>query len=111
MSKQINYKKFGQIISGIRREKGLSQQKVCDELNISTSYYSDIENGNVNPSIDILVGIANFYNIPLSDTLLSKPPAYNIPAELKKELSKLSDSTIVNALDVINYALQINNED
>lgn len=54
MREQIDYKKFGQIISGIRREKRLSQQHVCDDLNISTSYYSDIENGNVNPSIDIL---------------------------------------------------------
>lgn len=107
MREQIDYKKFGQIISGIRREKRLSQQHVCDDLNISTSYYSDIENGNVNPSIDILVAIANYYDITLSDTLLTEPPTYEIPLELRKELSKISDSTMVNALDVVNYALNI----
>lgn len=53
------------------------------------------------------MAIANYYDITLSDTLLTEPPTYEIPLELRKELSKISDSTMVNALDVVNYALNI----
>ncbi len=45
-----------------REEAGLTLEEVSAQTGISLSYLSKIENGNANPSIEILKNLANFFN-------------------------------------------------
>ena len=56
----VDYESLGKRIRYKRRIKKLSQEEVAKAINISVSYYGNIERGNRIPSIDTLVDIANF---------------------------------------------------
>ena len=51
----------------IRNTRGLLQREITDKYGISQSYYSLIENGYRNPSLDFAKKIASALNISLED--------------------------------------------
>lgn len=55
----------------LRIIKGLSQQEVADYLHCSAVSYSRYETGNRSPSLDILIKIADFFDVTL-DYLLDR---------------------------------------
>lgn len=55
----------------IRTLKGYSQQEVADRLHCSAISYSRYETGNRSPSYDILVKIADFFDVTV-DYLLGR---------------------------------------
>ena len=67
----VDYKAMGRRIKIKRNEKRLSQKQVAERINISTSYYGNIERGNRIPSIDTLVDIANVLDVGM-DYLLAE---------------------------------------
>ena len=67
----MNYQeKIGKAIIRLRGGLGISQEKMALEAKIDRRYMSDIENGKRNISLDILVRIADFFDMPLSDFLI-----------------------------------------
>ncbi|MEY9140404.1 MULTISPECIES: helix-turn-helix domain-containing protein [Mammaliicoccus] len=54
---------IGNTIKEIRKQRKLTQQELADELKISRSYLSDIENGNKNPSIKTTEKLAKKLNV------------------------------------------------
>jgi len=55
----------------IRTIKGYSQQEVADYLHCSAVTYSRYENGNRNPSLNLLVKIADLFDVSI-DCLLNR---------------------------------------
>lgn len=55
----------------IRQIKGISQQAVADYLHCSVVSYSRYETGNRSPSLDLLVKIADFFDVTV-DYLLGR---------------------------------------
>ena len=51
----------------IRNTRGILQREITDKYGISQSYYSLIENGYRNPSLDFAKKIASALNISLDD--------------------------------------------
>lgn len=58
-----------------RRSRHLSQADVANAVNISPSYYGNIERGMRIPSVDTLVQIANVLNVSLDFLLLDSVKA------------------------------------
>lgn len=56
----------------LRKAKGLSLRQIAPKLDISFSYYSDIENGNRNPSIELAMRMADFFKIDLAILLTDR---------------------------------------
>jgi transcriptional regulator with XRE-family HTH domain len=50
--------RLGARLVNLRERASLTQEEVCDAVNISQSYYSQIEGGNRNVSIEMLAKIA-----------------------------------------------------
>jgi transcriptional regulator with XRE-family HTH domain len=48
----------------------LKQVQLAERLNISSSYLSEIENGNKQPSLEILQGYSRIFSLPVSSILL-----------------------------------------
>ncbi|KUK10668.1 MAG: Transcriptional regulator, XRE family [Clostridia bacterium 41_269] len=68
----------------IRNKKGLTLTELAQKLEISSSYLSEIERGNVKPSIKTLKKISEVLDIPLGKIL-------NEPTGLGKKLKKLRE--------------------
>jgi len=49
----------------IRIKKGLTQQQVADGINCSTNVYSRYERGEREPSIEILIKLSEFLDMPI----------------------------------------------
>lgn len=54
---------FGKILKGIRKDKGLKQREMAKILNISRSYYSDLECNRYFPSSKLLLKMNKYFDI------------------------------------------------
>ncbi len=59
---------FGNNLKVLRNNKGLSRKKLADVLNISWETIKSLEYGKHNPSINIVLKIAKYFEVSL-DTL------------------------------------------
>ena len=60
---------FGIRLKELRVERGLSQQKLGDELGFCNQTISFWESGSREPDLDTLVKIAHYFNIPFEELL------------------------------------------
>lgn len=75
-------------LSFLRKEKGLSQENLADEMNVSRQAVSKWESGNVMPSLDNLIYLSKLYGVTIdsliddSQDLPPEPtPPEPVPAE------------------------------
>lgn len=61
--------KLGDTIKHLRIFNGLSIKQISNELKISESYLSEIENNKKSPSIKIIEKLAYHFNMSISDIL------------------------------------------
>ncbi len=74
--------KRGNILFELRRNRNINQSTIADYLGISQQAYLKYEKGDADPTIDTLIKIASFYNVPI-DYLLGLEPAPNPFAEMQ----------------------------
>ena len=79
-------KEIGKKIKKARNEKGLKQVDVAVDAGINSSYYSKIERGEVNPSLDKIYRIAKSLGIKSSNLIL--PQFQPLPALKKSEQTR-----------------------
>lgn len=60
---------FGVKIQKLRKNKGLSQEKLATILNINRNYLSRIETGKSEPTLSVIRNIALYFNVE-SDSLM-----------------------------------------
>lgn len=59
----INFKAIGQRIKRMRKENGLTQERLAEMLNISTEHLSRIETGSYRPSLSLIEKISDIFKI------------------------------------------------
>lgn len=59
--------KIRKVLIRLRKERGLNQATVANELKITTSYYGMIEKGVRNPSLELAAKIAKYFNKSVED--------------------------------------------
>lgn len=60
------YRKLGLNIAYYRKEQGLSQMQLADEIDISRTHMSRIENNDCAVSLDVIFSIAKALNVPVA---------------------------------------------
>ncbi len=96
--------KIGKLIAECRREKGLTQKQLADELNLSNKTISKWESGSGSPDISNLSEVAKVLGITVDELLNGerkteqedRVTSENIP--VKKKLSKAQIITITLTL-------------
>ena len=83
---------IGKRIQKTRKEKGISQAALAEQINISTPYLSDIENGKVSYSVTILMDITEALQVSADWLLRSNTPTTNT-IQLQETNAILSDCT------------------
>ena len=61
--------RIGKKLQAARKLKDLTQQDVADNVGISRTYYSQIENGERDPATTIITSIAKTLGVDISDIL------------------------------------------
>ncbi|MBQ3100648.1 MAG: helix-turn-helix transcriptional regulator [Clostridia bacterium] len=86
---------FNERLRNLRKSRGISQVELAKCLGVTKQSVSNWENDNIQPSIEMLVKIAMFFNVT-SDYLLSIDDRKFI------EVSGISDSAIEHIKLIIN---------
>ena len=71
--------KFANIFKNLRMKSGLTQQEMADKLNISRSSIGMYENGEREPSFELLETIADYFNVDMNYLLGKKELSEHIP--------------------------------
>ena len=66
MNYQVLYKKVGERIEYLRKEKGLTQEELAEKSGLHRAYFWDVENGR-NVSIKTIYSITRALEINLSE--------------------------------------------
>lgn len=65
----IDYESLGKRIANARKQTGITQEALGEQLNMTRKHISVIETAINRPSLDTLVDIANALNVSADDTL------------------------------------------
>lgn len=63
---------FATRLSALRKARGMTQEEMAEALNISLEHLSKMERGKRNPSIDLLVAMACYFQVSTDYLLIGK---------------------------------------
>ena len=113
---KVSTKEFGKRLKECRLAKGLSIQKMTDDIGISRSHYSQLESGDKVPSLETLIYIIQYLGITSDDLLRDysckrSEIRGNLLIEKLEQLSESDQEHIEKmVLDEINYILGKRND-
>ncbi|EIT85957.1 DNA-binding protein [Fictibacillus macauensis ZFHKF-1] len=110
--------RIGRKVRELRISRGYTLRKVGESVDMDYSYLSKVENGKVNPSLELLQTLADFYNVDISYffiempdelrelgveyvTLSKKAKEKNIDPEVLDRVIDLPQSTILQIINIL----------
>jgi transcriptional regulator with XRE-family HTH domain len=83
---------IGERIKKLRKDAGLSQVKFCAALEVTQSFLSGLEKGRYQPTVALLIRIANIYRPDANWLLTGRSPAHKTTrsGEMGLELDHIS---------------------
>lgn len=94
--------KIGNFLKELRKEKGLTQEQLAEEFNVSGKTISRWENGNNMPDISILVELSEFYNVDIREIIDGERKTNDVTEEITDTLEKVADYTDISKEKIIN---------
>ena len=96
-------KNIGRRIREARKKKNLSQARLSEMIDISTSHLSDLENGKTNISLDIFMRITESLQVSADWLLQTNIPQVSAmqSSEFSKLLSDCSSSEVQSILRMV----------
>ena len=98
----MDQKKIGLFLKELRKEKGLTQERLAEQFNVSSRTISRWENGNNMPDLDILMEISDFYEVDLREIFNGERKSENMNKETKE--------TVLQAVDYTNTEVNKSNK-
>lgn len=87
----MDQKKIGLFLKKLRNEKGLTQEQFAEEFLVSNRTVSRWETGNNMPGLDVLIDVADFYNIDIREILDGERKSEYMDSELRETVLKVAD--------------------
>lgn len=87
----MDQKKIGFFLRELRKGKGLTQQQLADEFGVTVRTVSRWETGSNLPDIDLLMLLADYYEVDLKELLSGSRKDENMDDEMKKTVQMVSD--------------------
>ena len=87
----MNPKKIGAFMQSLRKEKGLTQEQLAEQFNVSNRTVSRWETGTNMPDISLLVELAEFYSVDIREMIDGERKNENMNQEEKDTLRKVAD--------------------
>lgn len=89
----MNQQKIGAFLKALRKQKGLTQEQMAEKFNVSNRTVSRWENGNNMPDLDILIEIADYYEVDLRELLDGERRSEKVNTENNETVLKVVDYT------------------
>ena len=83
--------KLGAFLKTLRKEKNLTQEQFAEQLGVSGRTVSRWETGTNMPDISLLVEIAEFYNISVTELIDGERKSGEMNEEVKNAAGKMAD--------------------
>jgi transcriptional regulator with XRE-family HTH domain len=90
-------------IAEIRKQKGLTQEVLADKMGVSPKYLSSIERGKENPTLNMLVNLADSLEVDLGQifTFIQIEDPKKRKALLESLLKKADDEQLKMAIKIM----------
>lgn len=70
MPRRLTARRFGEKLRTLRQQRELTQQDLVEAFGyVNNGYLSSVENGRKSPSLDLVLKVSQFFDVP-TDTLL-----------------------------------------
>ena len=83
--------KVGAFLKALRREKGITQEQLAEELGVSGRTISRWETGNNMPDISLLVEIAEYFDVSIPEIIKGERKSEDMKEEAKEVAETMSD--------------------
>ena len=92
--------KIGEFLKELRKEKGLTQEQLAEQFNVSRRSVSRWETGSNLPDLDILIEMADYYNVDLRELMDGERKSETMNKELKETVLKVAEFSNEDKLNV-----------
>ena len=83
--------KIGSFLKELRKEKGLTQENLAEQLNVSNRTISRWETGSNMPDIGMLIEIADFYEVSIPEIIDGERKSENMNQETRDTAIKMAE--------------------
>ena len=83
--------KTGRFLQDLRKEKGMTQEQLAEQLGTARRTVSRWETGNNMPDLDILMELADLYSVDLREILSGERKNEHMNEELKETVLQVAD--------------------
>ena len=87
----MNQQKMGEFLKHLRKEKGLTQEQLAEHFYVSSRTVSRWETGSNMPDVEMLIELADFYNIDIREIIDGERKSENMDNETKDTLKKVAE--------------------
>lgn len=87
----MNQIKIGEFLKELRKEKGLTQEQLAEKLNVSRRTVSRWETGNNLLDLDVLIEMADYYEVDLRELLDGERKSEEMNKEMEETVLKVAD--------------------
>ncbi len=83
--------KTGRFLQELRKEKGITQEQLAEQMGVARRTVSRWETGNNTPDLDILIELSDFYQVDLREILSGERKSEHMDNELKETVLQVAD--------------------
>ena len=87
----MDQQKIGQFLRECRKEKGITQEQLAEMLGVTNRSVSRWENGSNLPDLDILIEMADYYDVELRELLDGERKSAKMNKELEETVLKVAE--------------------
>ena len=82
---------IGSFLKELRKEKGITQEELAQQLNVSSRSVSRWETGSNMPDLDVLIELSDFYDVDLRELLSGERRSEQMDKEMKDTVLQVAD--------------------
>ncbi|MBF0991041.1 MAG: helix-turn-helix transcriptional regulator, partial [Atopobium sp.] len=83
--------KIGKVLQELRKEKGLTQEQLAEQMGVTRRTVSRWETGSNMPDLDILMELSDFYAVDLREILCGERTREHMDEELRETVLEVAD--------------------
>ena len=87
----MNQQKIGEFLKQLRNDKGLTQEQLAEHFYVSSRSVSRWETGRNMPDVEMLIELADFYDVEIREIIDGERKSENMNNELKETVLKVAE--------------------
>ena len=87
----MNQQKIGEFLKHLRNDKGLTQEQLAEHFYVSSRTVSRWETGSNMPVVEMLIELADFYDVDIREIIDGERKSENMDNENKDTIKKVAE--------------------